>query len=115
MIVSYALEQIAALASKALAMAASEGETLEIVELREQISKLQQLDDPDLAAAIEAKQQRLESLMQQPGYELELLEKIADPRWCDLATYEEVRQMLQRLVLEIEITRQAPTAIRLRL
>ena len=114
-IISYALEQIAGQATRALAAAAADGEPLEVLELREQIAKLEALGDGDLVPVIQAKQQRLEALRRQPQYEPELLGKISDPRWAALATYEEVRLMLQRLVIGIEITRQAPSAIRLRL
>lgn len=114
-IISYALAQIAARAAHVLAAAAAGGDSAEVLELREQISRLQALDDPDLVPAITAKEQRLKALSTQPQYEPALLEKIRDPRWASLATYAEVRLMLQLLVVEILIATQAPTAIRLRL
>ena len=114
-IIAYAMEQIATQASKALAATTANSESLEAVELREQIARLEALGDADLAPVIQVKQQRLEAVMRQPQYEPELLEKIADPQWAALATYEDVRLMLQRLVIAIEITKQAPSAIRLRL
>jgi DNA invertase Pin-like site-specific DNA recombinase len=115
LIIRYALEAVTAQAALALASAARGDDPLEVIELRDQIRKIETLGDPDLEPAIRAKRIKLESLMEGLRHEPELLEKIADPRWTELASYEEVRVILQRLVIEIEITRQAPTAIRLRL
>lgn len=114
-IIRYALKMIAQQAAHVLASAASGDEPIEVVEIKEQINRLRALNDPDLLPAIEAKQFKLDSMMQGWQHEPGLIEKIADPRWSDVATYEEVRLILQRLVIEIEITRQVPTAIRLRL
>jgi hypothetical protein len=84
-------------------------------EVRQQIASLQALGDPDLAAVIEAKERRLEQLLIRPDVDEQLCQKIADPRWFDLATADELREILQQLVERVVVTRQAPTAIRLRL
>jgi hypothetical protein len=114
-IIGYAMEQIAKRATQVLAAAATEGEPLEVLELREQIAKLKALGDADLVPVIQAKEQRMEALKRQPQYEPELLGLISDPQWASWATYDEVRAMVQRLVIDIQITRQVPSAIRLRL
>jgi DNA invertase Pin-like site-specific DNA recombinase len=114
-IIAFALQQLATGAASQLAAAARNDEPPEAVELRQQITKLEALDDPDLLPVIEAKRHRLVAVLKQPSVDQQLLEKIADPRWADLATYDEVRTMLQQLVASIEITRQVPTAIALRL
>jgi hypothetical protein len=64
---------------------------------------------------IEGKRQRLEGVLRRPGVDLLLVQKVADPRWHLFATAEEVRAILQHLVVEVVVTRQEPTAIRLRL
>jgi hypothetical protein len=114
-IIAFALQQLATGAASQLAAAARNDEPPEAVELRQQITKLEALDDPDLLPVIEAKRHRLVAVLKQPSVDQQLLEKIADPRWAELATYDEVRTMLQQLVASIEITRQVPTAIALRL
>lgn len=115
LIIRWAFGQIAAQAAQHLAAAATQDEPPEAAEIRRQIDQLERLQDPDLAPAVAAKRQRLEMLLNQPRADAGLLEKIADPRWSELATYEEVTAVFQQLVREIQITRQAPTAIRLRL
>lgn len=114
-IIQYALAAMAEQAAARLVAAASTDEPVEVLELRNQIKALERLHDPDLAPVIAEKQRRLEMVRAQPGVDADLLRKVSDPRWAALATYDEVRLMLQQLVLEIEITKQAPTAIRLRL
>ena len=114
-IVAYALAAIAKGAAQALAAAASGDEPVEVKELRSQIKALERLRDQDLAPVIAEKQRRLEMLSARPAADEELLRKVSHPQWSNLATYDEVRVMLQQLVLEIEITKQVPTAIRLKL
>lgn len=114
-IMSYALKAVAEQAAQALARAASSDEPMEAVELRNQIKALEKLRDGDLVPVIAEKQRRLEMLSARPAADAALLRKIADPRWAALATYDEVQLMLQQLVVEIEITKQAPKAIRLKL
>tara|TARA_R110000772_G_scaffold161026_1_gene272195 strand:- start:128 stop:475 length:348 start_codon:yes stop_codon:yes gene_type:complete len=114
-IIEYALAAIAEQAAARLVAAASTDEPVEVLELRHQIKALERLHDPDLAPVIAEKQRRLQMVRAQPGVDADLLRKVSDPRWAALATYEEVRLMLQRLVIAIEITKQVPSAIRLRL
>ena len=73
------------------------------------------MGDPDLAGVIAAKAQRLELLLEQPAVDDGLAQRISDPRWFDLATADELREILQALVERVIVTRQEPTAIRLRL
>jgi hypothetical protein len=54
-------------------------------------------------------------VLRQPGVDPLLVQKVADPRWHLFATVEEVRAILRHLVVEIVVTRQEPSAIRLRL
>jgi hypothetical protein len=90
-------------------------ESAEVVELRQQIKRLEALHDAELMPVIEAKRVRLESLIRQPGTDPELLRKVADPQWFHLADGEELRELFQQLVETVTIARQVPTAIRLRL
>jgi DNA invertase Pin-like site-specific DNA recombinase len=114
-IVLYALEAIARDAAAALAATVMRREPPEAGELRRQIEALERLGDPELAGVIEGKRQRLEGVLRQPGVDPLLVQKVADPRWHLFATAEEVRAILRHLVVEIVVTRQEPTAIRLRL
>lgn len=114
-IIAYALRELGEQAAAALARAASEEEPLEALEIQQQIKALEQLKDADLVPVIEEKRRRLEMVRARPGTNEETLRKVSDPRWSDLATYEEVRVILQRLVDLIEIAKQEPQAIRLKL
>lgn len=114
-IVTYALEAIARDAAATLAATAERKEPPEAGDLRRQIDALERLRDADLAEVIEGKRQRLDSVLMQPEIDPELTRKVSDPRWSLLATADEVRAILQHLVAEIVVTRQEPSAIRLRL
>jgi DNA invertase Pin-like site-specific DNA recombinase len=114
-IVLYALNAIAKDAAATLAATVERREPPEAGELRRQIEALARLGDPELAGVIEGKRQRLEGVLRQPGVDPLLVQKVSDPRWHLFATAEEVRAILQHLVVEIVVTRQEPSAIRLRL
>lgn len=114
-IIPWVIEQLSQQAAQTLARMAAEGEPPEVQELRRQIASLQQLRDPDLQLVIQAKEEKCRSLLRQQPSDAELLRKISDPRWFSLASYEELRLLLQRLVVSIRIERQAPAAIALRL
>lgn len=114
-IVRFIIDQLALGAAEKLAASVEQRESAEVVELRQQIKRLEALHDAELMPVIEAKRIRLESLLRQPGTDPELLRKVADRRWFDLATSEELRELFQQLVETVTITRQVPTAIRLRL
>lgn len=114
-IAEFAIAAIAREAAATLAAAAEHRESPEAMELRQQIAALEALNDPDLAGALEAKRQRLAAVSAAPAIDPALTEKLADPRWYSLATQEELRLIFQRLVAEIQIARQEPAAIRLRL
>ena len=115
LIVRFCIEALSRRAAERLAAAVDQEEPPEAREVRHQIASLQALGDPDLAAVIEAKERRLEQLLIRPDVDEQLCQKIADPRWFDLATADELREILQQLVERVVVTRQAPTAIRLRL
>mgnify|MGYP003659267867 CR=1 FL=1 len=102
-------------AAATLAATVDRGEPAEAGELRRQIEALERLQDPELAGVIEGKRQRLESVLKRPEIDPLLTRKVADPRWHLFATAEEVRAILQHLVVEVVVTRQEPSAIRLRL
>ena len=114
-IVRFCIEALSRRAAERLAAAVDQEEPPEARELRHQIASLQALGDPDLAAVIEAKERRLEQLLIRPDVDEQLCQKIADPRWFDLASADEMREILQQLVERVVVTMQAPTAIRLRL
>lgn len=115
LIVEYAIQALITQASERLVMAVEHDEPPEAMELRSRIDQLEQMNDPDLAPIIQQKQQQLAAMLKRPPRDDALLQKVADPRWYALATYEELRIVLQQLVEAIAITRQEPTAIRLRL
>lgn len=115
LVIGWALEQITAEAGVALARLATTTEPPEVISLRQQITSLERLADPDLEPALAAKRQRLDMLTRLPGLNPDLLRNIQDPRWAAAASYGEVQALLQQTVIEILIARQAPTAIRLKL
>lgn len=114
-IIRYCIAALQERAAERLAAAAAADDPPEARELRLQIAGLQALGDPELAPVIEAKEKRLALLLQRPDVDGQLVEKISDPRWFELATLDEVRVILQALVDQVVVTRQEPTAIRLRL
>jgi DNA invertase Pin-like site-specific DNA recombinase len=114
-IVQYAIDAIREQAAERLAALATQGEPPEARELRRQIEGLEKLSDPDLAPVIDAKRQRLEQVLTRPSVDGELVRKLADPRWWDLAGEAEVSAMLRAVVRRIVVTRQAPSAIDLML
>jgi DNA invertase Pin-like site-specific DNA recombinase len=114
-IVRYAIEQLSQRAAERLAATVGAEEPPEARELRQGIAALVALGDPDLAGVIAAKEQRLELLLQRPAVDDGLAQRISDRRWFDLATADELREILQATVERVTVTRQAPTAIRLRL
>lgn len=114
-IVRYAIQQLSQRAAERLAASVGAEEPPEARELRQSIAALAALEDPDLAGVIAAKEKRLELLLQRPAVDDGLARRISDPRWFDLATTDELREILQALVERVTVTRQEPTAIRLRL
>jgi len=114
-IVSYCCRQLSKRAAQRLAAAVDAEEPPEARELRQAIASLEALGDPELAGVIAAKAQRLELLLQRPAVDDQLVAQISDSRFFDLATADELREILQALVVRVTVTRQAPTAIHLRL
>jgi len=109
---------IAAIASKAaerLAATVTSDESPEARELRQSIAALRALGDPDLASVITAKEQRLELLVLRPDVDPGLVQRISDPEWLEHGSPEQQRRIFQALVERVIVTRQEPTAIRLRL
>jgi DNA invertase Pin-like site-specific DNA recombinase len=114
-IVRYVIEQLSQRAAERLAASVGAEEPPEARELRQSIAALAALGDPDLTGVIAAKEQRLELLLHRPAVDDGLAQRISDPRWFDLATADELREILQALVERVIVTKQEPTAIRLRL
>ncbi len=114
-IIRYAIAAVAASAAERLAAAVGEAEPPEAGELRRSIAALEALGDPELQPIIEAKRQRLEGLPRVEPVDPELVERISDPRWFDTLQPDELREVLRATVLRVTVTRQAPSAIRLRL
>lgn len=115
LIVPFVLEALAAGAAEKLAAAVEHRESAEARELRRQIAQLQAMADPELAAVIEAKAAKLESVLRQPGLDLGLVQRLSDPRWFDQASPEQLRTIFEQTVAEVTIATQAPVAIRLTL
>jgi DNA invertase Pin-like site-specific DNA recombinase len=114
-IIRYCCEALSARAAERLAAAAQLDDPPEAREVRQQIAALQALGDADLASVIEAKEKRLAALLERPEVDGELVAKISDPQWFELLPADELREVLQALVERVTVTRQVPTAIRLRL
>jgi DNA invertase Pin-like site-specific DNA recombinase len=114
-IVPYVLDAIAAGAAERLAALATDGEPPEARELRASIAALERLHDPDLAAVIEAKARRLEQIISRPAADGAMVARLADRRFYDLLSPDELRPVLVGVVERVVVTRQAPSAIRLRL
>ncbi|MEI8251817.1 MAG: recombinase family protein [Synechococcus sp. ELA057] len=114
-IVRYAITELSQRAADRLAATVHAEEPPEARELRQAIAALTALGDPDLATVIDTKEQRLVLLLQRPEIDEGLVRKLSDRRWFDLATADELREILQALVERVTVTRQEPTAIRLRL
>jgi hypothetical protein len=114
-IIRYAVAAIAEKAAVRLAAAVWHQESPEAQELRHSIAALDAMGDPDLASIVAAKVQRLEQLLRQPDLDPELVRRIADPEWFDHARPEQLREILQLLVERVIVTKQEPSAIRLRL
>jgi DNA invertase Pin-like site-specific DNA recombinase len=114
-IVRYVIEQLSQRAAERLAASVGAEEPPEARELRQSIAALTALGDPDLAGVIAAKEQRLKLLLHRPAVDDGLIRKLRDSRWFDLATADELREILQATVERVTVTRQEPTAIRLRM
>jgi DNA invertase Pin-like site-specific DNA recombinase len=114
-IIRFCVDALTTRAAEKLAGAVNQDEPLEARELRRTIVKLRAMDDPDLAPVIKEKERRLELLLAQPVADDLLVQKIADPRWFELLFEDELREIFQALVEHVTVTKQAPTAIRLRL
>ena len=110
-IVLFAIDAIRTTAADRLAAMATMDEPPEARELRRQIEGLEALQDPDLAAVIDGKRQRLQAVLRRPVADAELVTKLSDPRWWDLAEEAEVAAILRAVVRGIVVTRQVPTAI----
>lgn len=109
---------VAAMCGRAAARLAGlvgEEDNPEALRLEAQIASLERQGDPDLAEAINRKRQRLKGLQQQPVVDPDLERKIADPRWFDLLSYEELTAVVHQLVREIRLTNGEPLAIHLKL
>jgi len=114
-IVRYAIEQLSQRAAERLAATVDAEEPPEARELRQSIAALTALGDPDLAGVIAAKEQRLELLLQRPAMDEGLVRRISKPEWFQVMPADELREILQALVERVTVTRQEPSAIRLRL
>jgi hypothetical protein len=114
-IAQYVIEQLSQRAAERLAASVGAEEPPEARELRQAIAALTALGDPDLAGVIAAKEQRLELLLQRPAVDDALVRRISDPLWFQTVPPDELRAIFQALVERVTVTRQAPTAIRLRL
>jgi DNA invertase Pin-like site-specific DNA recombinase len=114
-LIAFAVDELQRGAADRLALAAGSVEPPEAVELRRQMDAALALEDPDLRPVIEAKAARLASILSAPQADAGLVERVADPRWWSVATYDEVTEILQATVREIRVAKQAPQAIRLRL
>ncbi len=115
LLLRYVIEQLSQRAAQKLALTVDQAEPAEAAQLRQQIEALERGGDPDLVEGLERKRARLASLLSQPAADPELESKIADPRWFDTLSYDELTAVVQQLVSRVELTNGEPVAIALRL
>ena len=88
----------------------------EAAAIRDQIDRLQKLNDPDLEDAIKTKQQKLRSLLATASpKDAERIAALADPRAWDMATEEELRMIYLEFVSRIETDRGKVVSTQLKL
>ena len=109
------IEAISQRAAAKLAGFVGTEEDPEAARLRSQIALLERQGDPDMVDAIKRKRQRLKALEKQPIVDPELERKVADPRWFDLLSYDELTVVVHQLVQQIRLANGEPTAIGLKL
>jgi len=114
-VIRHLIQQLQQRAVAALAASAAGDEPPELQALRVEIEELQQRNDPDYEPVLTRKQQRLQQLISEQRSDPELLEKLIDPRWFDLLPYDELTTLLQQLVVQVVVTKQAPGETTLRL
>lgn len=112
-VIDYAVEQLRTHAAAHLAAAATSTDSPQVLELRRQIEQLERLADPDLAAAVEAKRQRLEQLQAVPQIDSALVERIADPAWWQQATVDELTVILHATIarITVDMEQREPVAV----
>jgi DNA invertase Pin-like site-specific DNA recombinase len=84
-----------------LAQIASAGVTPQELELQRQIAALEQLADPDLAGALEAKRLRLQQLQAVPVVDAEMVEAIARADWWEGAIEQELTAILHQCLARV--------------
>lgn len=115
-IIRYVINQLSSRAAEKLARLASQNdEPLEVRELRRTIAKLQGMKDPDLLPVIKSKQARLDLLLEQPSVDVDLARMIADRRFFDHASRDQLREIFQATVQSVVIQNQNPVQAVLRL
>ena len=114
LIIKWTVPRIREKAAEYLAASIENKESPELLELRRQVESLEQLNDPDLESVIERKKERVKQLESVPA-DHALVQEISDPAWWDQLDYRGLIAVFQQTVREIRITRQAPTALRLKL
>ena len=88
----------------------------EATALREQIDRLQKLNDPDLDEAIQAKQQKLRNLMATSSpTDRERVAALAQPEAWEMATPEELRMIYLEFVSRIEADRGQVVSVALKI
>lgn len=84
--------------------------------LRDQIARLEKLNDPDLAEAVEAKQRKLNALLQSPSQEtVERVSALASSDAWKQATVEELRLVYQEFVKQVWADRGKVTGVDLKI
>jgi DNA invertase Pin-like site-specific DNA recombinase len=115
LLLRFVIEELSQRVAKKLASTVDQSEPPEVAQLKQQIEALERQGDPDLEEAVERKRRRLAALLSQPAVDPELERKIADPRWFDSLSYDELTAIVQQLVERVELTNGVPAAIRLKL
>ena len=115
LIIRYALSALTTQAAEILAASADQSVSPEIIELQRQIDALDKLNDPDTQLIIKSKKARLQSLILAPKPNQDLIAQIAHPEWADHATRDDLIPIFHGLIESITITKQQPTAIKLRI
>lgn len=115
LVMRWAVDELTKIAASRLAAMVDQSEPIEVTLLRKRIEELESLHDQDLQPVIDAKRSRLEQLLVTPTIDADLMKRMSDPQWFAPLTYEKLTALLHQVVACILITKQAPTALSLRI
>ena len=113
-IIYWVIEQLTQRAAEYLSNQASKDEDPAAIELRRQITSLEALQMNDVQPLIEQKQAKLASILKAPTTNEEMIRKVSDKKLWDLASRDELSDLLHATVKEITVYDQQPVKLQLR-